>query len=272
MEPALDTSLVRADTCQMRIDILTLFPEMFPGYLQSSILQRAQVGGYLQVGLHNIRDFAHGKHRVTDEPPYGGGGGMVLKPEPLFAAVESLLDRSFKLRQSIILLTPQGRTFSQKVAQDLTQQQSLILVCGRYEGVDERVRNHLVTDEISVGDYVLTGGELAAMVIVDAVTRLIPGVLGAEAAASSDSYATGLLEGPHYTRPESFRGWSVPEVLRSGHAANIERWRREQALIRTWHRRPDLLLSAALSDEDKLFLESLAEEETPKKKGEIQNR
>jgi tRNA (guanine37-N1)-methyltransferase len=241
----------------MRIDILTLFPEMFPGYFNSSILQRAQAAGHLQVDLHNIRDFARDKHRVTDEPPYGGGGGMVLKPEPIFAAVESLQGNSVESHQPVILLTPQGRPFSQLIAQELVQKERFILVCGRYEGVDERVRSHLVSDEISIGDYVLTGGELAAMVVVDAVTRLIPGVLGAEGAASCDSYATGLLEGPHYTRPESYRGWSVPEVLLSGHAANVSRWRREQALSRTWQRRPDLLRSVELSEEDKQYLETL---------------
>ena len=241
----------------MRIDILTLFPEMFPGYFNSSILQRAQAAGHLQVDLHNIRDFARDKHRVTDEPPYGGGGGMVLKPEPIFAAVESLQGNSVESHQPVILLTPQGRPFSQLIAQELVQKERFILVCGRYEGVDERVRSHLVSDEISIGDYVLTGGELAAMVVVDAVTRLIPGVLGAEGAASCDSYATGLLEGPHYTRPESYRGWSVPEVLLSGRAANVSRWRREQALSRTWQRRPDLLRSVELSEEDKQYLETL---------------
>ncbi|MDX1413385.1 MAG: tRNA (guanosine(37)-N1)-methyltransferase TrmD [Candidatus Promineifilaceae bacterium] len=244
----------------MRFDILTLFPEMFPGYLNHSILKRAQEAGILQVVLHRIRDFAKGKHRITDEPPYGGGGGMILKPEPLFAAVESLLEKPVDKQEPVILLTPQGRTFTQQVAQELVQYERLILVCGRYEGVDERVRSHLVTDEISIGDYVLTGGELGAMVIVDAITRLIPGVLGSEAAADSDSYATGLLEGPHYTRPESFRGWFVPDVLRSGHAANIRQWRREQALIRTWQRRPDLLRSAVLSDEDRQFIAVLEQD------------
>ena len=166
----------------MKVDVLTLFPEMFPGYLNRSILQRAQDAGYLQIGLHNIRDYAHGKHRVTDEPPYGGGGGMVLKPQPLFAAVESVLDGEDNPSETmpVILLTPQGRTFTQEVAEELAGEERLILLCGRYEGVDERVRQYLVSDEISVGDYVLTGGELAAMVIVDAVTRLLPGVLGAE--------------------------------------------------------------------------------------------
>jgi tRNA (guanine37-N1)-methyltransferase len=247
----------------MRVDILTLFPEMFPGYLNRSILQRAQDAGYLQVGLHNIRDYAQGKHQVTDEPPYGGGGGMVLKPQPLFAAVESVLEGEDNRSKTVpvILLTPQGRTFTQEVAQELAGEERLILLCGRYEGVDERVRQHLVSDEISIGDYVLTGGELAAMVIVDAVTRLLPGVLGAEGAADHDSYATGLLEGPHFTRPEQFRGWKVPEVLRSGHAAQITVWRRQQALQRTWQRRPELLLDTRLSEEDKLFLATLAGED-----------
>ncbi len=245
----------------MHIDILTLFPEMFPGYLNESILKRAQAAGLLHIALHNIRDYATGKHRVTDEPPYGGGGGMVLKPEPIFSAVESLISTIHSPKDGrlpIILLTPQGRPFTQKVAEELAQYNRLLLLCGRYEGVDERVRQHLVTDEISIGDFVLTGGELAAMVIVDAVARLIPGVLGAEDAAGEDSHATGLLEGPHYTRPETFRGWPVPAVLRSGHAANIARWRREQALRRTWQRRPDLLLTAELSEEDRWFLSKLA--------------
>jgi tRNA (guanine37-N1)-methyltransferase len=267
----------------MRIDILTLFPEMFPCYLNESILQRAQAAGRLTIHLHNIRHYAGGKHRVTDEPPYGGGGGMVLKPEPIFATVEAVLagevgsgereaageqrsrgEQYHPLTPSpsppIILLTPQGRPFSHSVAQELAGQSWLILLCGRYEGVDERVRQYLVSDEISIGDYVLTGGELAAMVVVDAVARLVPGVLGAAEAAERDSYATGLLEGPHYTRPETFRGWPVPEALRSGHAANIQRWRRQAALRRTWQRRPDLLASAGLSEEDRWFLMVLAEE------------
>ena len=246
----------------MRIDVLTLFPEMFPGYVNASILQRAQDAGILQLHLHNIRDYAAGKHRVTDEPPYGGGGGMVLKPEPIFAAVEAVLAQdAAENPPPIILLTPQGRVFTQKVAQELAQQPRLLLLCGRYEGVDERVRQHLVTDEISVGDYVLTGGELAAMVVIDAVARLLPGSLGAADAPAQDSHATGLLEGPHYTRPESFRGWQAPEALRSGHAAQIARWRRQEALRRTWQRRPDLLLTAPLNEEDKQFLAVLALEQ-----------
>jgi tRNA (guanine37-N1)-methyltransferase len=248
----------------MRIDILTLFPAMFPGYLNESILQRAQAAGLVTIQIHDIRDYAAGRHRVTDEPAYGGGGGMVLKPDPLFAAVESIAsNRQLAVpdaRPEIILLTPQGRSFNQQIAQELAQRPWLVLLCGRYEGVDERVRQHLVTDELSIGDYVLTGGELAAMVLVDAVTRLLPGALGAEDAAGSDSHAMGFLEGPHYTRPETFREWTVPDVLRSGHAANIRRWRREQALRRTWQRRPELLLTAGLTESDKAFLLTLAKE------------
>lgn len=250
----------------MRVDILSLFPEIFSGYLNASILNKAQGSGLLRIQAHNIRDFATGKHRITDEPPYGGGGGMILKPEPIFAAVESLLPQTSDGKMDnpptpVILLTPQGRLFDQTVAQELARHDRLILICGRYEGVDERVRQHLVTDEISIGDYVLTGGELAALVVVDAVARMIPGVLGDRYAAESDSHAHGLLEGPHYTRPETFRGWSVPEILRSGHAAKIFRWRREQALRRTWERRPELLLAADLDEEDRFFLMFLAEEQ-----------
>jgi tRNA (guanine37-N1)-methyltransferase len=266
----------------MRFDILTLFPEMFDKYLSASILGRAQENGLLSVHLHNIRDYASGKHRTTDEPPFGGGGGMVLKPEPVFAAVEAILRMPRAMGEGdegkppaltyqaesepdaadgappVILLSPQGRLFTQGIATELAERNRIVLLCGRYEGVDERIRQHLVTDEISVGDYVLSGGELAAMIVLDAVTRLIPGALGAEGAAATDSHATGLLEGPHFTRPAEFQGWSVPEVLRSGHAANIARWRREQALRRTWERRPELLLTARLSEEDKMFLSVLA--------------
>lgn len=253
----------------MRIDILTLFPEMFAGYFQTSILERAQAARLLTIHLHQIRDYATDKHRVTDEPPYGGGGGMVLKPGPVFRAVENVLTEAAdgendEAPPPVILLTPQGRTFSQQVAVELAALPQLVLLCGRYEGVDERIRQHLVTDEISIGDYVLTGGELAAMVVVDAVARLIPGVLGADDAADDDSFASGLLEGPHYTRPASFREWRVPDVLRSGHAANIARWRREQALRRTWQRRPELLMSVQLTEEDKYFLATLAQEQLEK--------
>ena len=248
----------------MHIHILTLFPDMFPGYLDESILKKAQAMGQLTVHLHNIRDYTTDKHHVTDEPPFGGGGGMVLKPEPIFTAVESLVADLQSQQEMegvpVILMSPQGRPFTQTIAQELAGQERLVLLCGRYEGVDERVREHLVTDEISIGDYVLTGGELAALVIVDAVTRLLPGVLGAEGAAEMDSHATGLLEGPHFTKPADFRGWVVPDVLRSGHAANVARWRREESLRRTWQRRPDMLLTAVLTEEDRWFLGQLAQE------------
>ena len=255
----------------MRFDILTLFPEMFVGYFNHSILQRAQEAGQIEIAVHNIRDYAQGKHRITDEPPYGGGGGMVLKPEPIFAAAEAVMAGAPSSNSPVILLTPQGRPFSQQVASELANEPHIILLCGRYEGVDERVRSHLVTDEISIGDYVLTGGELAAMIVVDAVSRLLPDVLGASGAADCDSFSTGLLEGPHYTRPEEFRTWRVPDALRSGHAANIARWRREEALRRTWERRPDLLLSASLSEEDKLFLAELAAEQVEKDQKQVKD-
>ena len=255
----LDISEAEVNTNGMRFDILTLFPEMFAGYFSSSIMQRAQEAGAVQIGLHNIRDYAPGRHRITDEPPYGGGGGMVLKAGPIFSAAEALMTAHGAA--PVVLLTPQGRPFSQQIAEGYARVPHLILLCGRYEGVDERVRTHLVTDEISIGDYVLTGGELAAMIVVDAVTRLLPGVLGAEDAAQHDSFAMGILEGPHYTRPETFRAWPVPDVLRSGHAAQIARWRREEALRRTWRRRPDLLLTAALEEPDRLFLATLAAEQ-----------
>jgi tRNA (guanine37-N1)-methyltransferase len=242
----------------MRFDVFTLFPEVFEPYLQTSILQRARQRGLLEVRLHNIRDWTHDRHHVTDDEPYGGGGGMVMKPEPIFAAVEGVLGAPPVC--PVVLLTPQGRPFTQKVAQELAGQPRLALLCGRYEGIDERVREHLVTDEISIGDYVLTGGELPALVLVDAVSRLIPGALGDPDGAWDDSHASGLLEYPHYTRPPEFRGWRVPEVLLSGDHGRIARWRHEQSLLRTLQRRPDLLDKAELSDADLRFLDSLEEE------------
>lgn len=244
----------------MRIDILTLFPAMFSAYLEESILQRAQSAGLLTIRIHNIRDFAENRHRVTDEPPYGGGGGMILKPEPIFAAAEAIMDTDQEARPKIVFPSPQGQLLSHSVATELAQEPWLLFICGRYEGVDERVREHLVDDEISIGDFVLTGGELPTLVIVDALARHIPGVLGDAEAANRDSFAEGLLEGPHYTRPKEFRGWHVPDVLRSGHGANIERWRREEAIRRTWEHRPELLLSADLSEADRTFLMTLAQE------------
>lgn len=245
----------------MLIDILTLFPAMFDGPLTESILKRAQEKGLLTVRRHDIRAYATDRHRTTDDTPYGGGGGMVMLPGPLVAAVEDVRgdDRAIP----VILLTPQGRIFTQKVAQELAAHPRLILVCGRYEGVDERVRQTVITDEISIGDYVLTGGELAAMVIVDAVARLIPGVLGAAWGAEEDSHAMGLLEYPHYTRPPVFRGLAVPDVLLSGDHGAVEAWRRREAIRRTWQRRPDMLLAAHLTDDERWFLAELAEADAP---------
>jgi len=240
----------------MRFDVFTLFPEVFEPYLQTSILQRALQRGLVEVKVHNIRDATTDRHHVTDDEPYGGGGGMVMKPEPIFAAVEGVLGSPPGC--PVILLTPQGRVFTQGVAQELAQHPHLALLCGRYEGVDERVREHLVTDQVSIGDYVLSGGELPALVVIDAVARLIPGVLGDPDGAWDDSHASGLLEYPHYTRPPEFRGWQVPEVLLSGDHGRIARWRREQALLRTWKRRPDLLARALLTPDDREFLKKIS--------------
>ena len=318
----------------MRFDVFTLFPEVFEPYLQTSILQRARQRGLVEIYLHNIRDWTVDKHHITDDEPYGGGGGMVMKPEPIFNAVEDVLGLTPGAPPPcpILLLTPQGHTFTQAVAFELAgpaiaqerglalrrgeealkslseaaartaeeeaeetgdiegagQPESpaeagpppkpppseetaqlagpgttprLALLCGRYEGVDERVREHLATDEISIGDYVLSGGELAALVVIDAVARLIPGVLGAPEGAQEDSHASGLLEYPHYTRPPEFRGWKVPEVLLSGDHGRIARWRREQSLLRTWQRRPEMLKTAQLNKADLKYLESLKVED-----------
>ena len=255
----------------MQFDVFTLLPEIFPPYLESSILNRARQKGLIDVRVHNIRDYTHDKHHTTDDTPYGGGGGMVMKPEPVFEAVESVLGLApphFDQAQRrlsrpklasnipIILLTPQGRVFTQRVAEELSRYEHIALLCGRYEGVDERIREHLVTDEISIGDYVLTGGELPALMIIDAVSRLLPGVLGDPTGAEDDSHSMGLLEYPHYTKPPEFRGWKVPDVLASGNHAKIEKWRREQALTRTFNKRPDMLEKAELSKEDLKFVES----------------
>jgi len=265
----------------MRFDVFTLFPSLLTSPLQESILKRAIEAGRLSVVVHNIRDYATDKHRVTDDLPYGGGGGMVMKPEPVFAAVEDILSEereakseghtstpalhaphsTFHIpRPPIILLTPQGRLFTQAVARELATHDRIVLICGRYEGVDERVRQFLATDEISIGDYVLTGGELPALVVIDAVTRLLPGVLGDPGATLDDSHTDALLEYPHYTRPANFRGQTVPQVLLSGDHAQVDRWRREQSLRRTWERRPDLLPKARLSQADRELLARLAQE------------
>ncbi len=246
----------------MHIDVLTLFPGMFEGPLTESILQRAQQNDLLTVCRHNIRDYATDKHHTTDDTPYGGGGGMVMKPEPIVDAVEDVLGQD-ACTVPVILLSPQGRVLTQKIASELAQHKRLVLICGHYEGFDERVRQLLVTDELSIGDYVLTGGELPAMVLIDALARLIPGTLGAPNAAEEDSHATGLLEGPHYTRPPMYRGLAVPEVLINGHHAKIMKWRREQALRRTWQRRPEMLLDIELEEWEKHVLALLSEEDAP---------
>ncbi len=239
----------------MRFDIFTLFPEIFAGVFDESILKRAREAHLVEIALHDIRDYTADKHHVTDDYTYAGGGGMVMKPEPIFAAVESVLGAPPQV--PVVLLSPQGRVFNQAIARELAQYPRLALICGHYEGVDERVREHLATDEISIGDYVLTGGEIPAMVLVDAVARLIPGVLGHPSAAAQDSHAAGLLEGPHYTRPAEFRGWRVPDILLSGNHAQIAVWRRRESLRRTFERRSDLLDKVDLSDEDREFLRSL---------------
>jgi len=240
----------------MHFDIFTLFPEMFQGPFAESILKRAQERGLLSIALHNIREATTDKHHVVDDYPYGGGAGMVMKPDPIFAAVESIHQGG-----PIILLTPQGRPFTQQIARELSQQERITLLCGHYEGIDERVRQHLVTDELSLGDYVLTGGELAAMIIVDATSRLLPGVLGGEASTLEESHSSGLLEYPHYTRPPEFRGWRVPNVLLSGNHAEIAKWRRKEAIRRTKERRPDLFAKLDLSSkQDVQSLKELEEE------------
>jgi tRNA (guanine37-N1)-methyltransferase len=245
----------------LQFDILTLFPGLFCGVFEESIVRRALDVGLVDIRIHNIRDYAPGRHQVTDDAPYGGGGGMVMKPEPIFLAVEAVVGHSVEEPEGagmpVILLTPQGRLFSQGLAAKLAEQPRLILICGRYEGFDERVREYLATDEISIGDYVLSGGEIPAMVVVEAVTRLLPGALGDPAATLKDSHASGLLEYPHYTRPAEYRGHSVPDVLLSGHHAEVERWRRRETLRRTWQRRPDLLVRAELSEADRAYLREL---------------
>jgi len=225
----------------MRFDILTLFPQMFESPFSESIIKRAVDAGLISIHIHNIRDFAHDRHRTVDDYPYGGGGGMLLKPEPIFECVDAIKAELDDDSLPVILLSPQGRLLSHQVAQELSRHSSLVLICGHYEGVDERVREHLATDEISIGEYVLTGGELAAMVVVDTVARLLPGVLGSEQSAQDDSYVGGLLEYPQYTRPAVYRGLKVPEVLLSGNHQEIARWRREQAVKRTLERRSRLL-------------------------------
>lgn len=245
----------------MIINVLTLFPEMFTGPLSTSILKRGIDKGLLTVNLINIRDYATDKHKTTDDIPYGGGAGMVMKPEPIFRAVDTLAEKRGGDPGPVILLCPQGTVFTQQKAQELAGLDEFTLLCGHYEGIDERVRTALVTDQISIGDYILTGGELPAMVVIDAVARLIPGVLGEQESYAIESFADGLLEYPQYTRPREFRGLSVPDVLFSGHHAQIARWRRKESLRRTLKYRPDLLAKAKLTPDDQKLLKEIQAEE-----------
>lgn len=240
----------------MHIDILTLFPEMIKGFLNHSILKRANEKNKFTYSLVDFREYTTNKHQKVDDYPYGGGAGMVLTPQPIFDAVESVAKESGK-KPKIILMCPQGEPYTQKKAEQLAEEDHLIFICGHYEGYDERIRKHLVTEEISIGDYVLTNGEISAMVVVDSVVRLLPDVLGSKDSAVEDSFSTGLLEHPHYTRPANFRGWHVPDVLSSGNHAHIKKWRKEQALKRTYERRKDLLDSANLTKEEEDILEEI---------------
>ena len=243
----------------MRIDVLTLFPGMVEPVVAASILGRARSRGLVDIRVVDLRDYAAGRHRTADDYQFGGGGGMVLKPEPIFAAVEAVRTEGAR----VVLMDPRGRTLTQALAQALAKERHLILIAGRYEGVDERVGELLADERISIGDYVVTGGELPALVVTDAVTRLLPGVLGAEGAAEQESFASGLLEPPQYTRPEEFRGARVPDILLSGDHARVARWRREQALFMTWRRRPELLAEATLTDEERRLIERFERGETP---------
>ncbi|MGD9677091.1 MAG: tRNA (guanosine(37)-N1)-methyltransferase TrmD [Vulcanibacillus sp.] len=242
----------------MKIDVLTLFPEMFEGVINTSILKKAQEKEAVTINLINFRDFSTNRHNKVDDYPYGGGDGMLLKPEPIFAAVESI--NQFE-KARIILLTPQGRVFNQSIAEELAKDNHLIFLCGHYEGFDERIREHLVTDELSIGDFVLTGGELAAMVVIDSVARLVPNVLGNIESAKEDSFSSGFLEYPQYTRPEVFRDWKVPEILLSGHHENIRKWRIREAIKRTIKHRSDLIDYNLLNEEEKNIIKRLEENE-----------
>ena len=255
----------------MRIDILTLFPQFFKAPFESGIFQRAIENGLLEVNAVNIRDYTHDKHHVADDYPYGGGAGMVMKPEPIFEAVEDIRQSPAAKEGGdfpVILLSPQGRLFTQEVARELAQHTHIVLICGHYEGIDERVHQHLATDEISIGDYVLSGGEPAAMVVADAVIRLLPGVLGSAESLKEDSHTEGLLEYPQYTRPEVFREWTVPEVLLSGNHARIEEWRRQQSIQRTVERRPEMLDKAGLSIKERRMANDMLSAEKLDKKAE----
>ncbi len=247
-------------TSLMRIDVVTIFPEAIAAGIGFSIVKRAQEKGAVVIGVHDLRDYTDDKHRSTDDEPYGPGAGMVMKPEPLFEVVESIRAKADGKQATVVLTTPQGEPFSQKIASELAKKDHLIFVCGHYEGVDERVREHLVDREISIGDYVLTGGELPALVVMDAVIRLLPGVLGDDESSVEESFSEGLLEYPHYTRPVEYRGWRVPDVLLSGHHAEIAGWRRKKSLERTLDRRPELLEQADLNEQDRKTLRQILDE------------
>ena len=241
----------------LRIDVLTLFPDAFSGYLAHSIIGRAVEKQVVDIRLHNIRDYTHDKHNTVDDYPYGGGAGMVMKPDPIFEAVEAVKAGNPDAAYRIVLLTPQGRLFTQALAGKMAEEGNIILICGHYEGIDERVGQYLATDEISIGDYLLSGGEVAAMVIIDCLVRLLPGAIGSTSSLVEESHMEGLLEYPQYTRPPEYRGWKVPDVLLSGNHKQIADWRREQSLKRTADRRPELLEKAELTAKDHKMLKSL---------------
>lgn len=251
--------VLRPPVDRLSVDLVTIFPEMFDGVLNTSMLKRGQEHGALDLRAVNLRDYTTDRHRQTDDTPFGGGAGMVMKPEPLFRCVNALIRSETDFR--VILTTPIGTPFTQRKAEELARCPHLVILCGRYEGVDDRVRERLVTDEISIGDYILTGGEVAAMVIVDAVARLIPGVLGRMESAEEESFSDGLLEYPHYTKPAVYRGQHVPDILLSGHHENIRKWRRKQSLRRTLERRPDLMAGREWSKEDRKLLAEITEED-----------
>lgn len=242
----------------MRFDIITIFPEIFSAVFDFGIIRRAVEASLIEIHIHDLRDYTHDRHHQVDDRPFGGGAGMVMKPEPLFRAVEAIANPGSEV--SVALLSPQGRLFSQPVAQEYARKAQVVLICGRYEGVDERVVEHLITDEVSIGDYVLSGGEIPAMVVVDAVTRLIPGALGCEHSAERESFSEGLLDYPHYTRPAEFRELKPPEVLLSGNHAEIERWRRRKAVEKTLRRRPDLIQDRGLSEAERREIEEILKE------------
>lgn len=242
----------------MRFDIITIFPEIFDEVFDFGIVRRAVEAGLIEIQIHDLRNYTHDRHRQVDDRPFGGGAGMVMKPEPLFRAVEAVTKDVPEV--NVALLSPQGRLFSQPVAEEYSRKQHLVLICGRYEGVDERVVEHLITDELSIGDYVLSGGEIPAMVVVDAVTRLIPGALGCEQSAERESFSRGLLDYPHYTRPAEYRELKAPEVLLSGNHAEIELWRRRKSIEKTLRRRPDLIRDRVLSDDERREIEEVLKE------------